>query len=138
VKRRKKNEFVVDSYALLAYLHQDPGWREVGRLLRLWRRKRIRARLSWINWGEIYYITARNFGHEKAMEVLDFIAAYPVQLEPVDQALVQTAAELKSAYSFSYADAFCAATAMRHDAIILTGDPEFEAIQDKLRIHWLR
>jgi len=137
-KRRKKRDFVVDSHAILTYLCQDEGWQEVGKLLRYWRRKRIQARLNWVNWGEIYYITAKNFGREKALETMDFVAAYPLQLEPVDFALVESAAELKATYQFSYADAFCAATALRYESILVTGDPEFREVEDHLKIHWIR
>ena len=137
-KQKKRRNYVVDSYAILAYLQEDVGWQEMGRLLRYWRRKRIRAKLSWINWGEIYYITARNLGKEKAMEAMDFVAAYPVELEPVDFEMVQTAADLKSMFSFALGDAFCAATALRYDAILITGDPEFLALQDRIKIHWLK
>ena len=135
-KERKRKSYVVDSHAILAYLHEDKGWQEVGRLLRYWKRKEIRAKLSWINWGEIYYITARNFGKQKALEVMDFIAAYPLELEPVDFNLVEAAAELKAEYLFSYSDAFCAATVLRYSAVLVTGDPEFQQLKDRIKIHW--
>jgi len=135
-KQRKKRNYVVDSHALLSYLHEDKGWQEVGRLLRYWKRNGIRAKLSWINWGEIYYITARNFGKEKALEVMDFVAAYPVDLEPVDFTLVEAAAELKAEYQLSCSDAFCAATALRHNAVLVTGDPEFQQLETRIKIHW--
>jgi hypothetical protein len=37
----------------------------------------------------------------------------------------------------SYAGAFCAATAQRVDAIVLTGDPEFESVKELVKIRWL-
>lgn len=45
---------------------------------------------------------------------------------------------LNSFARFAYADAFCVATARRHAAAILTGDPEFESVQDEVPIVWLR
>ena len=137
-KEKKRRNYVVDSHAILTYLQEDEGWQEVGRLLRYWRRKRIRAKLSWIHWGEIYYITARNFGKEKALEVMDFVAAYPLELEPVDFSLVEAAAELKAVYLFAYSDAFCAATALRYDAILVTGDPEFRPLEGRIQMHWTK
>jgi predicted nucleic acid-binding protein len=41
-----------------------------------------------------------------------------------DWALVATAARIKAAGGMSHADAFCAATAVRLDAHLWTGDPE--------------
>jgi ribonuclease VapC len=135
-KGRKKRSYVVDSHSILSYLHEDAGWQEAGRLLRYWRRTGIKAKLNWINWGEIYYITAKSFGKEKALEVMDFVAAYPLELEAIDFSMVELAAELKSEYPFSYGDAFCAATALRHNAILVTGDPEFRRIEQRIKIHW--
>lgn len=136
-KEKKKKSYVVDSHAILTYLHEDEGWQEIGRLLRYWKRHGTQAKLSWINWGEIYYMTARRFGRDKALEVMDFVAAYPLELEPVDFALVESAAELKAAYLFSYADAFCAATALRYDAVLVTGDPDFQQLEPRLKVHWI-
>ena len=85
----------------------------MGQLLRKWRSARFQAKLNWINWGEIYYITWKYFGKEKAQEVRDLLLALPIELEPIDFELVELAAELKAEHNISYADAFCAATAIR-------------------------
>lgn len=109
----------------------------MGQLLREWRRERFKARLSWMNWGEVFYLSWKYFGEEKAMEVKNLIDALPLELEPVDFELVRVAAELKAEHNISYADAFCAATALRHDAILVTGDPEFKALEKKIDIRWV-
>jgi predicted nucleic acid-binding protein len=109
----------------------------MGQLLREWHRRRFKARLNWINWGEIFYLTLKYFGREKALEVIDLIAALPLELEPVDFDLVRAAAELKAEHDLSYADAFCAATALRYDAIIVTGDKDFLALENKIDVRWL-
>jgi DNA-directed RNA polymerase subunit RPC12/RpoP len=51
---------------------------------------------------------ARYFGKQKAQEAMDFVAAYPIILEPIDFSLVELAAEYTAKYSFAYADAICA------------------------------
>ena len=135
--KRKRRNYVVDSHALLLYLQKEQGWQEMGQLLRSWRRERFKAKISWINWGEIYYMSWKYFGKQKAVEVRDLLAALPLELEPVDFELVVLAAELKAQQSISYADAFCAAAALRYDAILVTGDPEFKALEDSIDIRWL-
>jgi predicted nucleic acid-binding protein len=55
----------------------------------------------------------------------------------VDQPLVRAAAEIKSEHALSYADAFCAATAQRVDATVLTSDPDFESVESLIKIRWL-
>lgn len=55
-----------------------------------------------------------------------------------EQALVERAAHVRARHSISYADAFCVATAHRLDASVLTGDPEFRAVEDEIPIIWIR
>jgi uncharacterized protein len=38
----------------------------------------------------------------------------------------------------SYADAFAAALAKIRRAELITGDPEFRAVEGEVKIHWLR
>jgi predicted nucleic acid-binding protein len=135
--KKRKRKYVVDSYSILTYLQKESGWQEMGQLLRKWRSTRFEAKLNWINWGEIYYMTWKYFGKEKAQEVRDLLIALPLELEPVDFELVTLAAELKAEHNISYADAFCAATAIRHNAILVTGDPEFKSLEHKIDIRWL-
>jgi uncharacterized protein len=135
--KKRKRKYVVDSYSILNYLQKETGWQEMGQLLRKWRSTRLHAKLNWINWGEIYYITRKYFDKEKAQEVRDLLLALPLELDPVDFELVELAAELKADHNISYADAFCAATAIRHNAILVTGDPEFRALENRIEIRWL-
>lgn len=135
--KKRKRKYVVDSYSILSYLQKESGWQEMGQLLRKWRSTRFEAKLNWINWGEIYYMIWKYFGKEKAQEVRDLLIALPLELEPVDFELVTLAAELKAEHNISYADAFCAATAIRHNAILVTRDPEFKSLEDKIDIRWL-
>jgi uncharacterized protein len=135
--KKRKRKYVVDSYSILTYLQKGPGWQEMGLLLRKWRSTRFEAKLNWINWGEIYYITWKYFGKEKAQEVRDLLIALPLEVEPVDFELIALAAELKAGHNISYADAFCAATAIRYNAILVTGDPKFKSLEDKIDIRWL-
>ena len=37
----------------------------------------------------------------------------------------------------SYADCFAVASALRHDACILTGDPEFKNVEQIVEIDWV-
>ena len=48
------------------------------------------------------------------------------------------AADFKSRFSFSLADAFAAALAKRHKAELVTGDPEFEQVEKEVKIGWLK
>jgi predicted nucleic acid-binding protein len=128
---------VLDSFALVALLHKEPGWQRVQAALYEQEKARTRALLNWINWGEFFYIIKRRVGAAKAEEALRLLEQLPLELVPVDQALVRTAAEIKSAYSISYADAFCVATVQRVNGVVLTNDQEFRAVEQLITIRWL-
>jgi len=130
-------KLVLDSFALVSLYHREPGWQVVQRALYDQEKARSRAILSWINWGEFYYIAKRRVGHAKTMDALRLLEQLPIDLFPVDEPLVQAAAEIKSEHALSYADAFCVATAQRLDATVLTGDPEFESVERLIKIRWL-
>ena len=71
------------------------------------------------------------------MDALHLLEQLPIELYPIDQALVRAAAEIKSEHTLSYADAFCVATAQRFDAVVLTNDPEFESVESLIKVRWL-
>jgi uncharacterized protein len=130
-------KLVLDSFALVSLYHREPGWQVVQRALYDQEKARTRALLNWINWGEFFYIVKRRVGPAKTMDALRLLEQLPIELFPVDQPLVRAAAEIKSEHALSYADAFCAATAQRVDATVLTSDPEFESVESLIKIRWL-
>jgi ribonuclease VapC len=54
-----------------------------------------------------------------------------------DRELIWKAAEIKAEYAISYADCFAVATAIRHNATILTGDPEFKKTEKLVKVKWV-
>ncbi|MGH9026566.1 MAG: type II toxin-antitoxin system VapC family toxin [Acidimicrobiia bacterium] len=79
--------------------------------------------MSWINLGEVACVVARHHGEQEAATVVGRLqGALDLELPTRDRVLA--AAALKAAHRISYADAFCVATALGHEAVLLTGDPE--------------
>lgn len=101
---------VLDSFALVALFHREPGWDKVRDTLKGLQGSGRKALLCEINWGEFYYVSKRRVGQEKAQEALALVEEMPIKLVPVDRSLVKEAADIKSDYPVSYADAFCIAT----------------------------
>ena len=128
---------MLDSFALVSLFHREPGWERVQAALYDREKARSKAILNWINWGEFFYILKRRVGASKAEEALRLLEQLPIELHPVDQPLVRAAAEIKSEYAISYADAFCIATAQRVEGTVLTSDPEFHAVEHLINIRWL-
>lgn len=113
---------VLDAWAVIAFLEGEPA------------RRRVRAALergaacSWINLGEALYKEARRVGWDRASEAVDSLAR-TVIAEPANSDIVCAAAAIKAEGGLSYADCFAIATAERHGAPLLTGDPEIARLQ---------
>ncbi|MBM4308209.1 MAG: type II toxin-antitoxin system VapC family toxin [Deltaproteobacteria bacterium] len=128
---------VLDSYSLIAYLENDDG---AGRMIELFRVARDSGKtllLSVVNWGEIYYITLREAGRERADAVTQLISTLPIQIIMVDLELTKQAAEFKAIKKMSYGDCFAAALAKLRKAELVTGDSEFKQVEGEVKIHWI-
>jgi predicted nucleic acid-binding protein len=90
-----------------------------------------------VNLGEVLYWTMRERGSRVAGGMVDRLRG-AVAVEDPDWPLVQAAAQVKARGGLSYADAFCVATAQRHDAPLYTGDPEILALKDIVELVDLR
>jgi uncharacterized protein len=130
-------KLVLDSFALVSLFHKEPGWEKVRAALYEQQRAGTKAYLNWVNWGEFFYIVKRKAGAERATESLQILEQLPIELVPVDLPLVREAAEIKSKYAVSYADAFCIATTRRLSGTVLTSDPEFHAVEHLITVRWL-
>lgn len=129
---------MLDSYALLAYLNGEAGAEKVRQALEEAQESGAAMLLSQINVGEVYYILYRKRGREQADYFVETILpGLPLQVLPVDFSLVMEAARLKARYPLAYADCFALAAALRTEAALMTGDPEFNAVAELLTIEWL-
>lgn len=129
--------YVLDGFALLAYLGGEAGMERVRALLQECAQGKRHALLSLINLGEVLYIVEREHSLVKAQEVLAIVDQLPIQVLPITRAGVLTAAHIKANYSIAYADAFVVAAALENQAAILTGDPEFETVSGMAQVEWL-
>ena len=128
---------VLDSYSLLAYIEGEAGAEQMIEIFRVARDSGRSLFLSVVNWGEVYYITMREAGRERADEVAHLISTLPIQIVPADLDLTRQAAELKSKHRMSYADCFAAALAKSRKAELVTGDRDFRQVEGEVKILWL-
>lgn len=132
-----KQPVVLDSFALISFFHQEPGWEAVRSVFKELTETGQKAALSRINWGEFYYIVKRRVGRVKTLEALELIEQLPINILQVDDLLIREAAEIKSEYPIAFADAFCVATAQRLKGRILTSDPEFKSVEKLVPVTWI-
>jgi ribonuclease VapC len=129
--------YVLDSFALLAYLQDESVASRIEKLLENADKGKCQLFLSIINLGELLYITERRGGVAKAQDALALIRQLPIQVVPADEETVLAAAHIKASHTLSYADAFVVAVALKQNASILTSDPEFQAVGILVTVEWL-
>ncbi len=122
-------EYVLDSYALLAYFEAESGSEQVRGLLEAAKEGRCHLYMCVVNLGEVVYIVERGRGLPKAQETLARIDELPIAIIDVDRALTLAAAHLKMDCPIAYADCFAAALSQLKNATLVTGDPEFNKIK---------
>ena len=133
----KKPSYIVDSYALMAYLGDEAGAEQVKALLRQAQGDEAVIYLSLINLGEVAYIIERRYGSERLQEVLARLAQLPITITEVSHERVLAAAHVKAHHAVSYANAFAIALAQEKDAPVVTGDPEFKKVERLVKVVWV-
>ena len=129
---------VLDSHALLAYFEREPGWDAVAHLLHEAAEGRRRLVMSVVNWGEICYITLREYGKNQLECVLDALDNMPVEIVDAGREAALEAARFKARGGLSYADSYvCGLAKLIKGAEILTGDPEFRSVESILSVRWI-
>jgi ribonuclease VapC len=132
--------YVLDSWALIAFFEDEPAAGAVEEILDQANRDKHRLYLSAVNWAEIYYNTMREVSREAAEDQARMIANLPIDVVGVgdDLKLARQAAAFKATYRLSLADAFAVALAKEKKAELVTGDPEFKALEKEIKITWLK
>ncbi len=128
--------FVLDSFAILSLLEGEAGADGVAGLLTSPGKE---IYMSSMNVGEVYYVMMRRRGKDAANLVEAAIYDHPrLQVVEADRARIRDAAEIKSLGKLSLADSFAAALALKLDATLVTGDPEFARLEaEGLSLFWL-
>lgn len=129
---------VLDSSALLAFLFGESSADDVEEFLAGSLEGNRRVMVSAINWAEVLCRVIEARGNE-GLSILQHIErTSPIEIISVDAALAETAGVISTQYSLPLADAFAAALAKRHQALVVTGDGDFKVLEREVKIHWLR
>lgn len=89
-----------------------------------------------MNAGEVYYFLRKHHSDELAESWRESSRTLPVTIEVPTADDIWHAASLKGRFPISYADAFAAALAEKHNCPLVTGDPEFRRV-DRLELDWI-
>lgn len=128
---------VLDSYALLALLRDEPGAETVADLLERAGQQNRSVHMTEVNYAEVQYTIRRKDGETVWASIAGELQATPIEFHPADRRLADVAAGFKARFKISLADAFAAALAKERKAELVTGDPEFRVLEKEIKIRWL-
>src|SRR3989304_7827800 len=131
---RKAKAYVLDTWAVIAYLEDEPSAPQIADLIASAHEDSIPVFMTVVNVGEVWYIIAREVSEEEANNSIKELHDLRIQFEDVDWTLTQEAARFKSQNKMSYADCYAAALAKIRKAELVTGDGEFKAVEKAVSI----
>ena len=132
----------LDSFALLAWLQDEPGADITeGFLRQAASGQGFQCFVSAINVGEVYYRLYRTRGAEEADTFWEeaWQGLVPLTIVTPTPNQIHQAARLKGRYLIAYADAFAAQLAQEKHLLLVSGDPELHALEStgELTLIWL-
>lgn len=128
---------VLDAYALIAFLENEPGADAVRSLILKAEAGSLKLAMSVVNLGEVWYAIARTTSADTADRYIQEIQGMAIEIVDVDWALARQAAAFKASERVSFADCFAAALTKQREGALVTGDPEFKALVREIEIAWL-
>lgn len=135
----RSDNFVIDSWPVLEWLRErEPAASRFRDFTDEADASGAELLMTWINVGEVFYKSVHYFGEASATHFQNLLAEQITFID-VDREMVQHAALLKGRYPIAYADCFAAALAIRHNASVVTGHPDFLRLESAglLNLVWL-
>jgi len=129
---------VLDSFALIAYFRDELGGEVVENLLVTAGKKDAPLHMTDVNYAEVKYSIVKKDGAEAWDEAAKILQGLPIDFHSTSRALADVAVDFKARHKMSLADAFAAALAKEKKAELVTGDPEFKALEKEIKVTWLK
>lgn len=134
---KKAKAIVLDSWAVIAYLEDEPAAEKVADIIADAHDDDIPLLMTVVNAAEVWYIVAREASGSDADASVKQLRDLGVQFVDADWELAKSAGYFKSRNKMSFADCFAAALAKNRKASLVTGDPEFKQVEPEISISWL-
>jgi uncharacterized protein len=134
---KKAKAYVLDTWAVIAYLEDEPSAPQIADLIASAHEEEIPVYMTVVNVGEVWYTIAREVSEEDANSSIKELRDLRIQFVDADWELTQEAARFKSQHKMSYADCYAAALAKTKKGDLVTGDKEFNALGNEIKIQWV-
>lgn len=126
--------YVLDSSAFLTLFEDEKGAETVQKLLELAKKGKLAIFVCFAAFTEVFYITFREQGREEAQKQVKLMASLAITRVESSEEIGLIAGRLKATHKLSFADAWIAATAILYASFLVHKDPEFEQLEDELKV----
>lgn len=127
-------KYVFDTSAWLTLIEDEAGADTVQEILEKTRSGEGQIFVSFMSFMELFYITLQEREITEAETRLHLIESLPVIRVESTPSINKAAAKLKAKYHISVADAWIAALSKERNATLVHKDPEFEQIEDEIKV----
>lgn len=134
---RKPRSIVLDSWAIMAYLEDEPAGEKVADVIADAHDDGTPLLMTVVNAGEVWYIAARRTNAAEADRTIALLQQIGIEFIEADWPLTKIAAGYKVKGNISFADCYAAALAKQTRSALHTGDREFEQLEGEVSIVWL-
>lgn len=130
--------YVLDSSAVLRYLHDDAGAKRVAEIFKGHLAGDCEAVMAAPHWGEVAGISCKLYGRREMDHVLSRLGAFGLRVVAADAERSVQAAMIKLDKNLPYVDAFGVELASEdRDRVLVTADFDFKRIGRDVRIEFL-
>src|SRR5262245_48991731 len=128
-RRIKAKSIVLDSWAIMAYMGDEPAGANVEAVLIEAHDHDLKIYMSVVNVAEFWYIFARETSEDDANQIIAELHQLGVEFVEADWEISLQAARFKTKGKMSLADCYAAALAISKRAELVTGDAEFKQVE---------
>jgi len=130
--------YVLDSSALLRYLHNQAGSERVAEIIKGHLAGDCEALTTAPHWGEIAGITCKLYGRREMEQVLSRLGAFGLQVVAADRDSAVRAGLIKVETGIPYVDSFGVELAGRAlNRVLVTADFDFKPASRSVKIEFL-
>ena len=130
--------YVMDSSAVLRYLHSQAGSDRVAEIIQGHLAGECQAVMPAAHWGEVAGITCKLYGRREMDQVLSRLDALGLEVVAADGPSAVRAALIKVDTGIPYVDSFAVELAGRGlDRVLVTADFDFKAVSRHVKTEFL-
>ena len=126
--------YVLDSSAFFTLFEDEKGAEIVQELLERAKKEEVAIFVCFATFTEVFYITFREKEQEEARKRVKLMSRLVITRVESSEELGLIAGRLKATHKLSFADAWIAATAIVYDSTLVHKDPEFEQLEDEVKL----